>query len=387
MEVLHLASWYPNRVHPQLGNFVKRHMASLPSEVNNTVLHAWPDSARKLKRREVLEDATSPIGRELLAYVPGRPPRRWRMERAYTRLCERLEREGYRPDVLHLHIAAEAADAALECAERCSIPLVVSENWTAYHAEHGRTFRAKEERAVQRALQAAALHLPVSEHLGRAMARFAPDVPQQVVPNVVDALFVPPTEPRVKEGPLRLLHVSSMVDDHKNITGMLRAVSAAVEQGADVVLDCHGGAGAGGEELPRYKAQVQALGMQERVTFHGPAAPDAVAAAMGRADAFVLFSRYENLPCVILEAWSTGLPVMATDVGGVSEHLGGRPELGALMGSEDEPALTAAILDRAGRKARGAVLESEAIAAYAAARFTPEAVGAQILEAYRSVLR
>ena len=309
------------------------------------------------------------------------------MERAYTRLCERLEREGYRPDGLHLHIAAEAADAALECAERCSIPLVVSENWTAYHAEHGRSFRAKEERAVKRVLQAAALHLPVSKHLGRAMARFAPEVPQQVVPNVVDALFAPPVEPRAADGPLRLLHVSSMVDDHKNITGMLRAVSAAVEQGADAVLDCYGGAGAGGEELPGYQAQAEALGLKERVAFHGPATPEVVAAAMGRADAFVLFSRYENLPCVILEAWSTGLPVMATDVGGVSEHLGGRPELGVLMGSEDEAALTAAIVDRARRKTGGEVPETKAIADYAAARFAPEAVGAQILEAYRSVLR
>jgi len=384
MRVLHLASWYPNPVNPQLGNFVRRHALAVHPFVDDVILHVWPSSNQVDWPLFVDENC---ISVERLFPVAHRAPRFFRRYWGYRRAIQKLLAEGWEPDLIHLHIAGEAAWAARWAAKYCGVPLVVSENWTAYHAELGRSFRGRERRAVQRALQAAALHLPVSEHLGRAMARFAPDVPQQVVPNVVDALFVPPTEPRVKEGPLRLLHVSSMVDDHKNITGMLRAVSAAVEQGADVVLDCHGGAGAGGEELPRYRAQVQALGMQERVTFHGPAAPDAVAAAMGRADAFVLFSRYENLPCVILEAWSTGLPVMATDVGGVSEHLGGRPELGALMGSEDEPALTAAILDRAGRKARGAVLESEAIAAYAAARFTPEAVGAQILEAYRSVLR
>ena len=386
MEVLHLASWFPNRVHPQLGNFVARHIESLPSEVHNTVLHAWPDEGRMLKRREIVESEEEGLGRVLKAYVPSRPPRRWRMERAYTRLCERLEREGYKPDILHLHIAGEAADAALECAQRCAIPLVVSENWTAYHAEYGRSFRAKEERAVQRALQAASLHLPVSEHLGRAMARFAPEVPQHVVPNVVDALFAPPLEPRESDGPLRLLHVSSMVDDHKNITGMLRAMAAAVEQGADVTLDCYGGAGSGGEALPRYRAQMEALGLGDRLVFHGPAASETVAAAMGRSDAFVLFSRYENLPCVILEAWSTGLPVIATDVGGVSEHLAGRPELGALIASEDEMALSTAISECAARKAQGGALDARAIAAYALSRFSPEAVGSQILAAYRSVL-
>ena len=139
---------------------------------------------------------------------------------------------GYRPDLVHLHNAAEAAVPACRMAEAWGVPLVVSENWTAYHAEHGRSFRPMEERAVKRALQAAAVHLPVSEHLGRAMSRYAPDVRQVVIPNVVDAAFMSPATLRSEEGPLRLLHVRSLIDDHKDITGMLPALSAAVEQGA-----------------------------------------------------------------------------------------------------------------------------------------------------------
>ena len=107
---------------------------------------------------------------------------------------------------------------------------------------------------------------------------------------------------------------------------------------------------------------------------------------MRRADAFVLFSRYENLPCVILEAWSTGLPVIATEVGGVGEHLGGHPELGALIASEDEAALTAAIVGMAEAKKQGQRPDALAIAAYAEERFSMTAVGRQIVEAYRSVL-
>lgn len=384
MRVLHLASWYPNPLNPQLGNFVRRHVQSVDAHVEGVVFHVWPASNRALWSDFVDKNS---ISIENLLAVSDVPPRQIRTDRAYRRGLMALERSGWRPDVVHLHIAAQAAPAALWAVRRWNVPMVVSENWTAYHKEHGRMFRAREERVVRRTLQATAAHLPVSEHLGRAMARYAPDVPQRVVPNVVDALFAPPMAPRPTDGPFRLLHVSSMVDDHKNVSGMLRAVAAAVRQGADVVLDCHGGAGAGGQALPGYRVDVEALGIQDRVAFHGPAAPETVAAAMGRADALVLFSRYENLPCVILEAWSTGLPVMATDVGGVSEHLGGRPELGALISSEDEAALTAAIVERAERKARGGQPESEAIAVYAAARFTPEAVGAQILEAYRSVLR
>jgi len=384
MRVLHMASWHPNRVHPQLGNFIRRHIECIPDEVESTVLHAWPESRRSLRKREV-EDMTSGPVRTLTAVVPDRPPRRWRMERAYTRLCEQLQREGALPDVIHLHVAAEAALPAVHWSERWGVPLVVSENWTAYHSEHGRAFRGKDERAVRRALQAARLHLPVSEHLGRAMRKFAPQAAQRVVPNVVGNAFTPGA-PRTAEGPLRLLHVSSLLDDHKNITGMLAAVAAAVERGADVQLEVYGGAGEGGQAEAGYRKQASDLGLTDAVRFHGPAGTEDVADAMRQADGFVLFSRYENLPCVLLEAWSTGLPVLATNVGGVGEHLGQRPELGVLLDSEDEAALTAAICDWSARKKRGEGADAAAIAGYAGEQFTEAAVGAAIVEAYRSVL-
>ena len=46
-----------------------------------------------------------------------------------------------------------------------------------------------------------------------------------------------------------------------------------------------------------------------------------VAYYMQQADCFVLFSNYENQPCVIVESFACGLPVIATNVGGISEFL------------------------------------------------------------------
>ena len=57
---------------------------------------------------------------------------------------------------------------------------------------------------------------------------------------------------------------------------------------------------------------------------------------MRASDALLLFSRYENFPCVIPEAWASGIPVLSTDVGGIREHL--TAERGALIASEDETA-------------------------------------------------
>ena len=60
-----------------------------------------------------------------------------------------------------------------------------------------------------------------------------------------------------------------------------------------------------------------ALGVADRVHFLG--ARDDVTAILDRADIYALVSQWEGLPRSILEAMRSGLPVVASDVGGVAE--------------------------------------------------------------------
>lgn len=64
---------------------------------------------------------------------------------------------------------------------------------------------------------------------------------------------------------------------------------------------------------------------------------------MSQSDALIMNSRREGLPCVILEAMSCGLPIVSTDVGGISEWL--TNDVGILIPSEDAPALEKAITE------------------------------------------
>ncbi len=59
------------------------------------------------------------------------------------------------------------------------------------------------------------------------------------------------------------------------------------------------------------------LGLEKRVTFRGYC--EDVASLLQASQVFLLISNWEGLPCSILEAMRAGLPVIASDVGGVPE--------------------------------------------------------------------
>jgi glycosyltransferase involved in cell wall biosynthesis len=97
--------------------------------------------------------------------------------------------------------------------------------------------------------------------------------------------------------------------------------------------------------------------------------------------AFVLFSNYENLPCVILEAMSCGRPVIATDVGGVREHL--TPKRGYLISKRDEQELENSMLRCADEYQK---FNPEELRKYAVDHFSVNAIASQFDALYREAL-
>lgn len=74
-----------------------------------------------------------------------------------------------------------------------------------------------------------------------------------------------------------------------------------------------------GPNRPHLQAQCTALGLDERVEFLGNR--EDVAMLLSQADIFVLSTNWEGLPISILEGMRAGLPVVASDVGGVKEQV------------------------------------------------------------------
>jgi len=189
---------------------------------------------------------------------------------------------------------------------------------------------------------------------------------------------VPPARAVVAraDGPLRILTVGRLA----GVKGQVVLLEAFAALGGDAELDVVGD-GPLRDELPR---RAVALGIADRVRFHGALGHDRVAALYARADVFCLPSFAEGLPVVVLEAMAAGLPVVTTAITGVPEAIAdGEDGLLVRPGRADElrAALARLLGDPSLRARLGAAarvrIERE---------LTVEASTAQILAALRAVV-
>jgi len=100
---------------------------------------------------------------------------------------------------------------------------------------------------------------------------------------------------------------------------------------------------------PDYRAELERraaeLGVTDRLAFVGalkPGSPELIS-EYANADLFVLPSRHEPFGIVVLEAWAAGLPVVASDVGGLGRLCAAHPGAAVTFPADDSAALDAAV--------------------------------------------
>lgn len=139
-----------------------------------------------------------------------------------------------------------------------------------------------------------------------------------------------------------------------------------------------------GPEMNALRQQADRLGIARSVTFAGYVAQQDLAPYYRTADVFALASDFDNSPNVVLEAMACGLPVVATNVGGVAEYVTpGRG--GDLVGRRDATALAGVLGDwlanTDGRREAGAYNRQRVVQ-----EFSWRASAARLLEVYREVV-
>jgi glycosyltransferase involved in cell wall biosynthesis len=254
-------------------------------------------------------------------------------------------------------------------------PIVYTEHWTIFIPENPGRLARVQRAFAKLALRRAAYVLPVSEDLRAALAELEPTARFRVIPNVVDQrIFHPPAAREPFAGrPYRLLTTGLLDTERKGVDILIEAIAELARERTDFHLDIIGE----GRNRPGYEALTRLFGVDRLVTFHGFKPKSEVAEFMRAADLFVLASRFENQPCVLVEAMASGLPVVATAVGGVPETVDDGS--GLLVEPSDPGAFAGALSEALDNLDR---FDRTAIAARAVKQYGRERIGGELLEVY-----
>jgi len=176
-----------------------------------------------------------------------------------------------------------------------------------------------------------------AEHLPAALGR-----PVEHVPKGVDVNVFRPDGPSRRAAlgldGQRVVLVASRLVPIKNVALAVDAMSIAARTRPGLRLLIVGD----GPLRAALESRVATLGLAAQVVFAGRVEHSAMPEWYRSADVFVLPSEFDNSPNVVLEAMASGLPVVATDVGGLRQYMQHGVN-GELVPGGDAPALAEAI--------------------------------------------
>ena len=328
MKILALTNLYPNPLQPHRAAFNRHRFRFLAAdhELRMIAPVSWRDEwalrgtgpgiARD--RRTTLDGI--PVAHPRYWYTPGVLRGQYgRFFHASVRATfDRAVRES-RPDVVLATWAYPDGWAAVRLARSHGLPVVVM--------VHGSDVRRMDEvparsRGTREALCAADGVIAVSADLAaRVVALGAdPDRVLTVLDGVDRTLFNPGDRTQARralglaDDERHLLFIGNLLPV-KGVDVLLQACATLAAQRTDWRLHLVGD----GPERARLAAQAQALGIDARVVFHGSRAHAELPEWLRASDLFVLPSRSEGIPNVLLEASACVTPWVASDVGGIPE--------------------------------------------------------------------
>jgi glycosyltransferase involved in cell wall biosynthesis len=289
---------------------------------------------------------------------------------------------GGNQDVVLAFLRGGCLYAELAALPRRRWGLVVSERTAVPAGRHARL-------PWRRWLHRIADYVVTNSHANRLMLeRDVPSLQGRVVTiyNAVDLDLFSPGLPNVDRDPGKLrLAVAALYDRHKNMTGLIEAVTLARARlpQCDITVDWHGYEPRRLQESDRLtpleeaRILLRCRDMQGSVRLNADTAD--VAGLFRRSDAVVLPSFYEGLPNAVCEAMGCGRPVLASRVSDV-ENLIAEGDNGFLF----DPRSPADIADAIVKLTKLSVPDREAMGTRGRRRaemlFRPETVLAKYTE-------
>lgn len=380
LNILFISSWFPNKVNPTLGNFVEKHAEAVSLYANVNVLHVC-FSPSLIPKMEYVFHKRNNVNVHIIylkknkSNIPVITP--------LTKLCRIIKAyyfgfhkiyKNKKPDIIHANVVIPISLIAYCFKITKRIPYIITEHWTGFLPQNLKKPEFSMFLYRYFARKAAVLS-PVTQNLASAMQDCKITGNFKIVPNVVEVNLFKQKRTHINKIK-RILHISSLDDEQKNFSGILFAINELAKHRNDFVLDVISDG-----NYKQYLKKIEKLDISDKIVFHGEKTTTDVAEIICQCDFLLLFSNYENFPCVIAEAMSAGIAVLSTNVGGISEHV--NESNGILIEPHNRDMLISELnimLDTCQN------YDSTKIRSYAKNHFSYEVIGKQYMDIYKSVL-
>ena len=314
---LWLPSWYPNKLAPFEGDFIRRQAEAVSAFYPVQVVYVVKDEKRQITNSQYVEYREAGNLRETIIYYAspadlGKPIERFISVAKWGKICRRIIKgiinEYGLPSIVHVHVALKGGLIGRWIRRTYGIPYLLSEHWTIYLEEAKPKLidlSFTKQYLISKVVLDASAIITVSQHLSRAIEKKWPALRYEVIPNVVDKrIFFPATKhPSAK---LKLVHASAM-NYQKDPESLIRAAGLLKQRNIPFILDLFGTPEVDINEL------IRKLGVENEVKWHGEIAQEDLSEYFRQADALILYSRFETFGCVIIEANASGIPVVVPD--------------------------------------------------------------------------
>ena len=309
MKILFIAGWFPDEKSYN-GIFVKEHALAVAKKHQVAVIYGERNWRQKERFRFSMEREDGLLVlRFSHKWFPLLSPFNYYVE-GVVEAFEKILAGGFKPDILHANIYFTGVPAN-RIKQKYGIPYVIAEHYSRFPRKSMR--RSKVQRA-RIGMNNAECVMPVCNILREALVYYGIKNKFIIVPNTVNTdvfSYVPAARP---EHPTKEVLCVASLRPIKGIANLIKACALTNKFRRDFNLTIIGQ----GAYEREYKALAEKLKIKN-ISFSGRQDKSKIVEYMRKSDFFILPSRWENLPCVLIEALSCGLPVLATRVGGIPE--------------------------------------------------------------------
>lgn len=343
--VVFVTSWYPTIDDPTLGIFIRNHAKALSHYCNVIVIHVY--SSDNIKEPILEHTSSDNLNEYTIAFPKSSIPifksiiHFFKYLYYYYKLSKLVKKHFNNIRFIQINVIYPVGLFFNVIKKILNIQqYAIFEQWSGYLNIDNQYTGVVKKWITRKIIKNARKIWCLCESQKEAMIEKGLIGNYDILGNTVNTrVFDVKRDTSIKNTIKKFIHVSSLSDKEKNISGILRVFRELEKEGYTFELVMIGGTE---EYLTKAKQLAKSLQLSN-VVFTGIVEQDDLFAYYQSADALVMFSNYETFCVVIYEALSCGTYVISTNVADLDKIIS--EDIGKIIPIKDEHALKTAIID------------------------------------------